>query len=57
MSFGGLISSPRGNSDSMGARILAEMLPHGHNMPSGAISQFPLSLSIVMPFFIFYFYF
>ncbi|XP_031269472.1 homeobox-leucine zipper protein ANTHOCYANINLESS 2-like [Pistacia vera] len=46
MSFGGLINSPRGSSDDMGAKTGAEFLPHGHNMPTDAIAQFPLSLSV-----------
>ncbi|GAY41212.1 hypothetical protein CUMW_057720 [Citrus unshiu] len=39
MSFGS-------NSVGMGSRVVAEIFPHCHSMASGAIAQFPLSLSI-----------
>lgn len=50
MSFGS-------NSVGMGSRVVAEIFPHCHSMASGAIAQFPLSLSIVCSFYFILFIF
>lgn len=55
--FSKILMSFGSNSVGMGSRVVAEIFPHCHSMASGAIAQFPLSLSIVCSFYFIYLFF